>query len=274
MEWLYLILLILLSIGGFLIGFKYVGIIKSRWWIVIACLSLGVIGLYGVFRFYPAIEYHLIPLFLASLTEIIGYIPFAMLFFGIAAKRVTSRFLPIELMILALLIFIYGLIRVNWIYTDSGIDPDKFLVNHQGICFQSTGYTCGAASAVTLLKSFGIDSIEIEMARLSHTSKDGVSMVQVARAIAYKVRDKGLKVDIITGDWQTLKQITTPCIVNVKWTLLVDHMVVLLKTAGDKVIIADPLRGKETYSKQDFLDKWRGSMLLVNPVRNDAMMPE
>ena len=36
MDWTYLLLLILLSLAGFYAGWRYVGRMTSRWWIVIA----------------------------------------------------------------------------------------------------------------------------------------------------------------------------------------------------------------------------------------------
>ena len=42
-----------------------------------------------------------------------------------------------------------------------------------GICRQTTGYTCVAASMVTALRARGIDATETEMARLAHTQVNG-----------------------------------------------------------------------------------------------------
>ncbi|MBI4712847.1 MAG: hypothetical protein HY762_06070 [Planctomycetes bacterium] len=264
MDWIYLILLILLSGAGFFIGWRYVGPSKGRWATVIAGLSLGVVIVYVIFRFYPAAEYHLIPLFISPFIENVNLIPFAMLFFGTVARKVKGRYLPIELTIVALLVFAYGIMRVSWVFLSIGIDPAEFYLDRNNVCMQSTGFTCGPASAVTLLKCYGIDSTEIEMARLSHTRyRIGVELAPLGRAVALKARTSGLDTDIVNADWPTLK-IITPCIVDVKWQpSYIDHIIVVLKADESGVLVADPLTGRMKYPKQEFLNIWRGSAIVI-----------
>ncbi|MFA5793610.1 MAG: cysteine peptidase family C39 domain-containing protein [Candidatus Brocadiia bacterium] len=266
MEYLYLILLIILSVAGFYIGWRYVGPSKSRWATAGAAMSEIVILLYLVFRYYPEYEYRLIPLAIYPLAEVVSFIPFAMLFFGFTIRRANTRWLPMELAVIAGLVFIYGLYRVEWLYPGQDIRPASFRVTKDGVCMQSTGYTCGAASAVTLLKWWGIEATEAEMAYLSHTRKRlGIEMVQLTRAVAYKALAKGLTTDIREMSWETLQRLGVPCIVDVKWMPpFIDHVVVVMKVAGDKVTIADPLSGTNYWTKDEFLDKWRGAGIYIN----------
>ncbi len=264
MEYIYFILLIFLSIDGFYVGWRYVGRMENKRWITFASLSLAALILYSVFRFYPTLEYRLIPLWLSPLTEIIGWTPFATFFFGLAIKKVTTKFLPYEMAFIALMVFIFGIARVNWIFMDNGINPARFRINKDGVCLQSTGYSCGASSAVTFLRHFGIDATEKEMAYLSHTRYGlGVEMCPLAMAVAQKCHGKGLKVDLISTDWETLQKLNMPCIVDVKWNAIIDHVIVVLKTENNKVFIADPLAGRYKLTKEEFLDKWRGSAIVI-----------
>ncbi|MFH1227762.1 MAG: cysteine peptidase family C39 domain-containing protein [Planctomycetota bacterium] len=265
MEYIYFTLLILLSLAGFYAGWRYVGPSKSRWAMVAAIISEAVILLYVVFRYYPEWEYRLIPLFIYPFTEVVSFIPFAMLFFGFTIRRTKTRWLPMELAIIAGLVFVYGLYRVEWIYPGQNIKQSAFRVTKDGVCMQSTGYTCGAASAVTLLKWWGIEATEVEMAYLSHTRKRlGVEMVQLTRAVAYKASAKRLTTDIREMSWKTLKRLGVPCIVNVKWTPpFINHMVVVMSASEEKVVIADPLCGTKNWSKQEFLDNWRGTGIYI-----------
>jgi hypothetical protein len=256
--------LILLSPAGFYVGWRYAGRMTSHWWIVIALTCLGIITAFAIFRFYPAWEYHLIPSFLGDFVDIVRWAPFVTLFFGIAARKATSKFLPIELTILALLFFIYAIMRVNWIYQGNDVDPKKFEISDEGVCIQSTGYTCAPAGAVTLLKHFGIAATEKELADLSHTGFSGTEIVPLARAIALKTREKGLKTDIITTDWDGLKQLPTPFIVNVKWAPMIDHVMVVFSISGTKISIANPLSGVVSeWNKKQFLNDWRGSAIII-----------
>ena len=264
MDWTYLLLLILLSLAGFYAGWRYVGRMTSRWWIVIALACLGVIMAFAIFRFYPAWEYHLIPSFLGDLVLVVRWAPFLMLFFGIAAKKVTSQFLPIELAILALLFFSYGILRVSWIYMGNRIDQKEFRISEEDVCIQSTGYTCAPACAVTLLKHFGIASTEKEMAELSHTGPGGTEVVPQVRGITKKVSEKGLMADILSTDWAGLKQLRTPFIVDIKWSPGIDHVLVVFKVEADSISIADPLSGKiNDWDKERFLNDWRGSAIII-----------
>src|SRR3989339_1370732 len=264
MNWIYFTLLILASISGFYVGWRYVGRMTSRWWIAIILSCLGIIIMFTIFRFYPAWEYHLIPPFLCDFVEIIRWSPFVTLFFGIAARKATSKFLPIELTILALLFFSYGILRVSWIYMGNRIDQKEFRISDESVCVQSTGYTCAPACAVTLLKHFGIASTEKEMADLSRTGFGGTEIVPQVRAIARKAKEKGLKVDIITTDWDGLKQFPTPFIVDVKWSPGIDHVLVVFKVEADSISIADPLSGKiNDWDKERFLNDWRGSAIII-----------
>jgi HlyB family type I secretion system ABC transporter len=46
-----------------------------------------------------------------------------------------------------------------------------------------------------------------------------------------------------------------------------DHYVVIYEVKGDRVLVADPARGKLTLSRQQFLDSWSGYALLLDPTR-------
>jgi ABC-type bacteriocin/lantibiotic exporter with double-glycine peptidase domain len=134
----------------------------------------------------------------------------------------------------------------------------------RGVCIQSTPYTCGPASAVTLLEYFGIPVTESEMAKMSHTRKWlGTEMVPLARAIAQKASARGLKTNVIPADWQRLKGLNIPCLVDIKYNLLVDHMIVVIKIREDIVTVADPITGIDYWNKDDFLKKWRGSVIVI-----------
>ena len=47
-----------------------------------------------------------------------------------------------------------------------------------------------------------------------------------------------------------------------------DHYVVVYQVKGDRILIADPARGKLTLPRQQFLDSWTGYALLLDPTRN------
>lgn len=46
-----------------------------------------------------------------------------------------------------------------------------------------------------------------------------------------------------------------------------DHYVVVYEVKGDRILVADPARGKLTLPRQQFLDSWTGYALLLDPTR-------
>ena len=287
MDIICFILLILLSLGSFWVGYWYISRWPGKWRRSLTWLAITSLGGFALLHFNPHWEYHNIPLWLTPFVEIISFIPLVTFYFGVSAGEVrfqpppkprgkgffsTSfdpRFLQISLIFLAALIFGYGLARVNWIYLDNGVDPARARVDKNRFCLQSTGYTCGAASAVNLLKYWNIGVTEKEMAHLSRTRYGlGVAMVPLTRAVAQKARTKGLETDIIKADWNTLTELNVPCLVDVKWGPLIDHVIVILKTEKNTVVVIDPLGGQERWTKKQFLDIWHGSAIVINQNNN------
>jgi HlyB family type I secretion system ABC transporter len=53
-----------------------------------------------------------------------------------------------------------------------------------------------------------------------------------------------------------------------------DHYVVVYDVKGDKILVADPARGKLTLPRQQFLDSWTGYALLLDPTRQLKPNPD
>ena len=262
LNWIYLFILVISSGVGFYWGWRYVSRMKV---IPRTLFILGALAVVLCFAFYPAVVYNLIPLFLSDFIAVIRWIPFACLFFGIAAGMVKSKFLPYELAVLSLLLIVLGISRAGWIYKDNQIDPSKFRMNEEGVCIQSTLHSCAPASAVTLLNHWGIKATEKEMAELCHTTTWGTETMDVAFGLAKKLRGTGLKVELISANWDRLTKLEYPCLVNIKLNILVDHMRVVFSAKDEYVIIADPLYGKIKEDKKSFLGEWRGSAIFIRP---------
>lgn len=268
MPYVYLVLLVVLSVLGFWIGrSRIVWRIRARLGLVgLWFVPLFVIGLWGFFRFYPEVEFRWVPDWLALPLEIIWLTPFAIFFLVSAANLVGSKIVrQYLLIILVVLLFVLGLNHTSWVISDGGIDPDKFKMDKHGIALQSTGFSCGPACAVTLLAYWGIPATEKEMARLVHCSRYGTIGVALARGIKKKALLHGFNVDIKKGDWDDLVRLKHPCIAFIKFGLVFDHVIVILEVKGDKVVIGDPLVGKIVWSKEKFLQEWRNVVITMQP---------
>ncbi|MHC4553320.1 MAG: cysteine peptidase family C39 domain-containing protein [Planctomycetota bacterium] len=55
-----------------------------------------------------------------------------------------------------------------------------------------------------------------------------------------------------------------PVIVIVKYRPMVDHYVTVLEATDETILIGDPLKGKETLTHDEFMDKWRQIGIIVS----------
>jgi hypothetical protein len=145
----------------------------------------------------------------------------------------------------AALVLLLGWLSVPYakmLLTPLAVDPAA-TAWADGVCLQSTGATCGPASAATLLRALGIDATEAELARESYTSAGGTENWYLARAlrrrgcaVAFVQRAPGMAnapVSAIAG--VRLNSPTGP-----------GHFIVTLARYGDAYTIADPLTGPAT----------------------------
>jgi predicted double-glycine peptidase len=140
----------------------------------------------------------------------------------------------------------------------------KTNINTQGICFQSTDYTCGPAAAVTALNQFGIKADEGRIAILSHTSPViGTLPKCLADALTKQYSDEGLECNFRFFDSIDQLADADVTLVVVKDHFLADHCVAVLNVDDENVTVADPVLGKCVISREDFADEWRFSGIAI-----------
>ena len=130
------------------------------------------------------------------------------------------------------------------------------------VCLQSTPSTCGPASAATLLKLFGLNASEEELARECFTYRGGTEIWYVARAF----RRRGLSADFLI---QTPARISppAPAIAGVVLPGGAGHFVAILSDNADAVTVGDPLKGKLVIPRKELNDSYHftGFFLVVRP---------
>ena len=131
------------------------------------------------------------------------------------------------------------------------IDPD-------GVCRQSTDYTCGPAAAVTGLRILGLKSEEGELAILARTSTaTGTPPDVLAKTLADKFGSRGL-----TSEFRRFHDVrdlrgAEPVLVLVKFAPLLDHWICVEDVTESEVVVADPLSGLARYSYAELESRWR-----------------
>lgn len=150
-----------------------------------------------------------------------------------------------------------------------------------GIVKQDLDYSCGAASAATLLNSFYGQKVSEKRFLKAMGEEDGMaSFDDMARAMP----GFGFKARGFAASWDQLVKLKIPVIVYVKYRKD-DHFSVLRGISGDTVWLADPSLGNRTFSKAQFLQMWQtrkdgrrpelaGKFLAVLPARADISREE
>lgn len=130
----------------------------------------------------------------------------------------------------------------------SGAISDKW---DGAICLQSTPSTCGAASTASILRYFGIDATEGELAAEAHSYTGGTEAWYLARAL----RSRGLDVafDFSSG---FLPEGGLPAVVGVRLGSI-GHFIPVIGKDGDRFIIGDPLRGRELLTSEELHQRYR-----------------
>jgi hypothetical protein len=157
---------------------------------------------------------------------------------------------------------------------------------NSGVCLQTSQASCGAAAAATMLKSYGIDATESEMARLCLTREAGTSLHGLYRGLKLKTADTPWAVEPFHTDAAGLRRMRAaqdgPMLLCVRlergadtdpryavdwgWTPGVNHTVVVYRfttnhNGEERIEIGDPAVGREFWDADALRVLWHGEGL-------------
>jgi peptidase C39-like protein len=133
-----------------------------------------------------------------------------------------------------------------------------------GICLQTTSYSCGAASAVNFLRRFGIPATEKEMARSSGTIPlRGVTMAGAWWGVEKKLHGTRLRAELIRPSIDDLRARSAPCMLAIKLSFFLNHMVVLVGFNGDGALVIDPLKGQVCWPLDELSRRYQGEAIVL-----------
>ena len=78
-------------------------------------------------------------------------------------------------------------------------------------------------------------------------------------------RGSGFSAKGVKGPYEALPQVPLPAIAHVKTEEGLGHFVVLHRVQKGSVVVADPARGVQTLTRDEFCRRWTGYLLLVVP---------
>lgn len=138
-------------------------------------------------------------------------------------------------------------------------------VGPDGVCLQTTDYTCGAAAAAELLGHLGVQTDERDMAERCWTNAlTGTDAFCVARGLRQMLAGSGREVRLSAPSFTELAARSEPGMATIKWSFFVDHWVVVREVGERGVVIGDPLRGKVVLSREEFEAVWRGGLVTAD----------
>jgi predicted double-glycine peptidase len=127
-----------------------------------------------------------------------------------------------------------------------------------GVCRQTTGYTCGPAAAVTALGKLGLRADEGELAVLSYSSPViGTLPSCLTSALRDRYSADGLNCQYRRFDSIDQLRNAGVTLVVVRDTFLLDHCIAVLDVSDDAIIVADPISGARLMPYKQFEKIWR-----------------
>jgi len=136
--------------------------------------------------------------------------------------------------------------------------------NTDGICFQSTDYTCAPAAAVTALRKLGLAAHEGQIAILSHTSPvAGTLPGCLQSALQQRYGAEGLRCQYRHFDSVEQLDNAGVTLAVVKDSFLTDHCVAVLEVTDRIVTLADPVFGKRLMPRKQFEKIWRFTGIIL-----------
>jgi hypothetical protein len=118
----------------------------------------------------------------------------------------------------------------------------------EGVCLQSTPYTCVSASSASALNQMGIQVTEGELAHHSKTTWRGTSFQCMKKAVQHVGQERGINIRLETRklSWSELTQLKSPALLETIWNNAIGHSTAYLGSHDDHVVLGEPLIGRIT----------------------------
>jgi hypothetical protein len=177
-------------------------------------------------------------------------------------RSISSVFLATVVALAGGLLFLNGAAPLTW-----RLLREKEWINapaEDGTILQTTGWTCAPCAAAMLLHRYGIPASEGEMAYLSGTNWMGTDLYATAYAVERKAEGRPMKASALRTDYETCRRLGDPFVATVHLPGIGGHAVLVEHIADNRVELVDPLRGRQTWSREDFASRWDGGAVFLS----------
>ena len=175
---------------------------------------------------------------------------------GIVHARLASSKPPLRHLLCAGVIAVtIALVAAPWTKQILLPLPDSQLQDRWGggVCLQSTPSTCGPCAAATVLRTFGVEISESELARDSYSTATGTEVWYLARALrAHGVEAEFEQFDPANDNYP----LPSVAGVRVGGPSGFGHFVALFGRTVEGVVVGDPLSGREVLSMAEFRERY------------------
>jgi hypothetical protein len=155
------------------------------------------------------------------------------------------------------------LVRTGWTAWPSGGALERLdgRVRADGVCLQTSDYTCGPAAAAALLHWYGISATEREMAELCGTRAGfgGTSECGLMRGLRRKLAGDG-------RPWIrrcSYEELTAPSLVSLRHVWLQGHCTMVVDVGDEGVTLVDSQSGRCWLPRERFERAWTGSAITL-----------
>lgn len=267
MHWVMFATLTLVFAGSYVAGVWFGTRRRS---IATACagICLGAILVKVLSRYFPDIEYSILSNDIYVILRPWWVFPFSLSILGMGIHQIQRQRTRKLVTGFAVLVFVLAIERLLITVT---FDPSSCTgkPGEDGVCLQSTSYSCGAAAASTLLERLGVESDEREMAILCRTnSLTGTDELSVCNGLRKKLPETQYRINLVRSDWEELCRGQFPAMATMKLTFLIDHWVVVFDVEEDGVLVGDPSTGRFKMHKDIFLEHWKKVLVAVEDKKN------
>jgi len=119
---------------------------------------------------------------------------------------------------------------------------------------------CGPTSLAIILKYYTKKTLSFEIAQLSEVTTEGTTLFKLNEL----AEDFGFDTEAYKLEYDNLSDITLPCIVHYQG----NHFVVVYRVNNKYVYISDPAIGKYRLKKEEFIKRWNGITLELEPTED------
>lgn len=251
---------LLLAAIGFALG-RWFGNLRSRGWVLgfgipfVLLLLIGSTRRYSRFEFVPPMSW-----LVSGRTEfaLSGFITTMLLATPVVRlpRPSTRKYIYLFMGLIVFSTSVWPFIAPA--FNRTFLQSIRTQIDGDGVCRQNSSYTCGPAAAVTGLRHLGFPAEEGELAMLANTSTAiGAPPDLLCAALQNRYASEGLDCTYQHFDSIAALKQQGLTLAIIKFAFFVDHYVAVLEVTDSKVIVGDPFLGKETYTHQDFSEKWR-----------------